>query len=379
MIAIDDNSQYSHQLYFFTDESKEVRNYFSGLLCNTTTINDHQIKNLYNYDELAQKIAVLTQRSDCYKIINSMLKTEESLKIIVALLFKGFSWTNELLNSFNISRKLYIVNTMHSLQKLNLLVKEKGERLNPYYYEALETSKSMQIRKALHQADMYYITKDFVKFCSLLKGLFEYKIAGSESFRFSLKDIIADAKKFQIFYDRIMDEELNLMERQKRTDDGILYFTNTIKSRNMKKELKQALAELKVERLEAKEAQQLLTQGEKNQLAIVRSENNALVIIGEDPEDQMLAAFRKNKRPTMTYNGQEITGLDVLDELAQRDKEIEEAETINGKPEMAHEKSIYDNGIYLSAAAREEWEQEAKPKTAEQEVDDLFASMGVNM
>lgn len=378
--------KYSHQLYFFTKEAQNVRDYFSGLLYNTTTTNGHQIKNQYNYDELSTKIAFLTKKSDCYKLINSMVKTDDALKVILALLFKGFSWKNELFNHFNISRKLYVENTLHALQKLNLLVKEKGERLNVYYYEALETSNSLQIKKALHQADMYYITKDFVKFCSLLKELFEFKVARSEPFRFSLREVVSDAKKFQVFYDRIMEEETTLNERKHIADDGTLYVTETLKSKNIKKSVKIALNELKQEKLEAKvkqletkEAQQLLSNDEHKQLAVIRQAGSSLIIVGEDPQDKALEQFKKNKRATTLYNGREVTGVDVLNEFDKKDKEIEKAPTIIGKPEMASQTSIFDNGMYLSAEARKEFLEDFKPKTAEEEVDDLFVSMGVGL
>ena len=378
MIA-ETSERYSHQLYFFSDEAKEIRDYFGGLLYNTTTINDHQTKNLYNFDELSQKVAVLTQKSDCYKIINSMLKTENALKIVIALLFKGFSWTNELTNHFNISRKLYVTTTLHSLQKLNLIIKEKGIRLNPYYFEAIEKSNSVQIRKALHQTDMYYITDDFLKFCSLLKELFEYKVQESEAFRFSLRDIVEDAKKFQFFYDRIMDEETTLNEREHIADDGTLYVTETLRSKNIKKSLKIALNELKQEQLEAKEQQNLLSDHERGQLALIRESGTSLAVI---EKDEQIEKYKKLKKPLHTYNGEEIRNPEkILEKQKKEDEQIEKAQTIIGNPKLSDEKSIFDGGLYLSESARKEWlqaEEKEKPKSAEEEFDAIFAGIGVS-
>lgn len=375
MIPVDISEKYSHQLYFFSEEAINIRLYFSGLLCNTTTTNDHQIEKLYNYDELSQKIAVLTKRSDSYKLINSMLKTENALKIIVALLFKGFSWTNELMNHFNISRKVYVVNTLHCLQKLNLLVKEPGSKLNSYYYETIEKSHNSQTRKVLCQADIYYITKDFVQFCSLLKDLFEYKIKDSESFRFSLKGIMEDSTKFKLFYDRIMDEELNLNVREHKTTDGLIYETETIKSKKFKKELKQASAEFKLENLKIKQNKNLLSTKEKQMLSLAEREGSALVLF-DDSEKNDMELFKKVKRGIALYNGEEVNFDKVMEEQRKKDEELEKPPAIIGNPDLAKEeiKTIAGQkikGFYLSRAAINEF-VEIEPEETETDKAELF-------
>lgn len=371
--------KYKHQLYFFSNDAENIRLYFSGLLLNNNNNNSPLNSTMFNYDELAQKIAVLTNKSQKYNLIVKMLKTDDALKIIIALLFKGFSWRNELYDHFNISSNLYVQNTLLTLQNLNLLIKEKGIKLNPYYFEAVENTKSNQIRKSLHQADLLYITKDFVKFCSLLKDLFEFKVNENESFRFSLQQIVDDCKAFKDNYDFVMEEELSLMERTRKYD-GVVYHTETIKSKMRKKEIKQAIAELKLEQLEAKEQQNILTHKESGKLALIRSSNNALVLVEENENKDLIKKVRKLGKPITTYNGKEIN-YDPLEEIRKQDKEIEKAETIIGKPEMQNEISIYDEGMFLSRAAIKEWEENEpkvnKSKTAEDEVDDFFGSLGV--
>lgn len=374
---LDNLDKYKHQLYFFSNDAENIRSYFSGLLFINNNNYSPLNSTMFNYDELAQKIAVLTKKSQNYNLIVKMLKTDDALKIIIALLFKGFSWRNELYEHFNISSNLYVQNTLLTLQNLNLLIKEKGIKLNPYYFEAVENTKDTQIRKSLHQADIYYITDGFVQFCSLLKELFEFKVNDNESFRFSLRQIIDDCKKFKAEYDFVMEEELGLMERKRRSPEGIVYHTKTIKGRMHEKELKKALAEMKFEQLENKEQQNLLTQEESGKLALIRASNNAMVLYQEEENENLLMKVKKLGKPITTYGGKEIN-FDPLEEIKKQDKEIENAPTIIGIPEMANEPSVYDEGIYLSAAARKEWiELDVKPKTAEEEVEDLFASMGI--
>ena len=259
-----------------------------------------------------------------------------------------------------------------------MLVKEKGIKLNPYYFEAVENTKDTQIRKSLHQANIFFITEDFIKFCSLLKELFEFKIADNESFRFSLKQIIDDCKKFKFEYDNIMDEELNLMERKRRTDEGIIYNTKTIKAKVFEKELKKALYEVKLNALEHKEKQNLLTVKESGDLALLRDENKALQLYDEKNVESLLKKVKKKGKPITIYNCKEVD-FDPLEKIRQQDLEIEKAPTIIGNQKLVSEPSIYDEGIYLSKNGLEEWEKGEeikKTKSAKEEADDFFNKIG---
>lgn len=319
------NPEEDYQLYFFTEQAIDIRAYFSGLLFNNNNNNVHFNQNLFNFDELAQKIAVLTGKSECYKYINTMLRNDEALKVIMALLFKGFSWRNELYEHFNISSNLYVQNTLLTLQKLKLVVKEKGIKLNPIYFETIQKTKYGDIRKSLHQADIYFITQDFIKFCSLLKDLFEYKVKESEPFKFSLKGIIDDSSIFNKYYQDIMNEELTLLSRHHKTEDGLVYETDTIRSINFKKELKLAIAELKVEQLEHKQQAGLLTDQQNKQLALYKETQNPLALI---PDEDVIT--HKKGKSTITYNGKVYEDDSFLDEIKKQDKIIEESPTITG-------------------------------------------------
>lgn len=325
-IVIENLSRYPHQLYFFTEEATKVREYFQSL--NKVDINDNnndvqEKQRKYNYEELAQKICVLSGHSQHYKSILSMIKTKEALKVIVALLFKGFGWKNEIYEDFNIASNVYVQNTLSTLHNLDLLYKEKGVKINQIYFEALEKMKGNNLRVSLHQAELYFINEDFIKFCSLLTDLFESKAKRSKSFRFSIGTVVNDSKNFLEKLDEIMDEELNLNERKKISPDGIVYYTETIKSKQFKKDMKKAIAELKLERLEAKEKQNLLTDQEKGQLALVRQSNNALVLYQGEEEEDWLKKFKKTKKATITYNGEEVDEAQLMQKIAEKDKIIE--------------------------------------------------------
>lgn len=378
-IIIENLSRYPHQLYFFTEKAKEVRNYFENLLkvdINDNNKNVHEKQVKYNYEELAQKICVLTGHSQHYKNIHSMLKTKEALKVIVALMFKGFGWRNEIYEDFNIASNVYVQNTLATLHNLDLLYKEKGIKINHIFFETLEKMKGNNLRLSLHQAEIYFINDDFINFCSLLIDLFEFKSKRSKSFNFSISTVVKDSKNFMEKLDEIMTEELTKDERIRLSPSGVIYSTETIKSKQFKKELKQAVAELRVEKLEYKEKQNQLTEQEKGQLALVRQSNNALVLYqDQEKEEDWLSKFKKTKRPTTMYNGQEVNEKHILEDLKKYDLEIEESQTIIGIPELTKEKSIYDKGLYLSSAGIEDWENSIIKKTNDEQVDDFFKSL----
>ena len=145
--------------------------------------------------------------------------------------------------------------------------------------------------------------------------MFEFKVNDNESFRFSLKQIIDDCSRFKNEYEFIMGEELGLMERQKKTEEGFIYSTKTIKAKIQEKEIKQTLAEINLKQLESKEEQNLLTHQERGKLALIRESNNALIIYDEENNQDLLKKVKKLGRPIITYNGEEVKEDPILNDI----------------------------------------------------------------
>ena len=381
MIVDFSNSSNAHQLYFFSKEAEEVRGFFQELnlvgINNNNNNNTHFIQNYFNYDELAQKICVLTKKSDKYNLVNSMLKTDDALKIIMALLFKGFSWRNELFNHFNVSHTMYIKKTLGTLQSLKLVVKEKGDSLNQYYFEAITKSTSYQTRKAIHQADMYYITKEFVEFCSLLKDLFKFKVEESTTFQFTLKAVINDAKKFEIFYNRIMEEEHTNYLRTKKDETGVIYQTETLKSKDSNKKILNGLSQFKKEILLEKKEKNLLSNSEKKQLQLFEKKGSLAVLSEENPT---LSNIILNRNTTTTYNGENANFDEIMKKQADLDKEYEKIPLEIGTPNFDKlvQKNIHGETISeykLSKEGIKEYEGSIPKKSENKEIDDLFARL----
>lgn len=331
-----DNKKFNTQFYFFSEECIQIKNYFNQLydkvvINNNNNNNDHFNEESFNYNKLAQQISVITNNSKHYKSIKAMIETDEALRVIVVLLFKGFSWTNEVLNDFNIDSKLYVVNTISTLKKLDLLTTSEGISLHPILFDAIKNSKSGEFRKSLHQAKIYFINPMFVKFCETLVELFEFKSKTTMGFSHSLMQTMKHSEIFSIQLREILEEELTQTTRRNIADNGMIYETDTILSQKINNNIKQALAEFKVEMLEQKQSQGLLTEQQNNQLTLYKETNNALAVF-EESEPKKIT---KKGKPTITYNGKTYKDDSFLDAIKKQDKIIEKSKTILGNIDVS--------------------------------------------
>lgn len=359
--------KYEYQLFYFSEKAIKIRNYFGVLFINNNNNKCTPNEDNYNFAELSQKISVLTKKSRHYNLINKMIANEEALKVIVALLYKGFGWTNEIYETFNISKKGYVQKTLHTLQTLNLIVKENGLKINPYYHEALEFSKDKNLSKSLHQSEIYYITNEFVEFCELLSDLITFKVNTSTPFKFSLKNIVEDAKIFEDIYMNILNQEKSQFLRTKKTNEGVEYQQETIKAR----ELRKALLEFKQELLKSKNSLGLLTDYQKQELVVLSNQSSQLAII-----DDQVKSFRKNKKAIISYTPQ------LKDDEYMNDEEMEKSELVVGDPTLANETAKTLNGqeihgYYLSKKGLEEYHKNSRQEDEFQKGLDFLDSLEV--
>lgn len=338
---------FKDQFYFLSDEAVKIREYLSSLkepdINNNNNINVQLNNSIYNYPELAQKVAVLTGKSQHYKNICVMLQTDEALKVILALLYKGFGWRNEIYETFNISSNLYVQNTLHTLHSLDLLTKSGGTELNDIFYDALLKIKNFNIGGGMQKAEIYYINEQFLKFCSLLKDLFEHKAKTSYSFINSLDKIIRDARWFNRELNKILDIELSL-NRRGRVSNGVYYETETIKRKKFNLEIQKA-----------------------------SSKSTDLVTI-QSKEIQLFNKNNVSRKPIISHNGRLITEEDLKRKIHEYE-EFERAPTIIGNQELPHEESIFDSGVYLSRTGRAEYVSISK-QSPEKAIDMFFDQLG---
>jgi len=379
---IDSNSKYFDQLYFLSDEVKCIKSHFSVHYNNNN--NEHFIEDLYNYDKLAQQICVITKKSQHYKNVKIMLETDEALKVIIALLFKGFSWNNELLKDFNVDQNNYVQNTLRTLRKIDVLVSVDGKNVHHILFDAIKKSKSGDFRKALHQANLYFINPLFVKFCECLKDLFEHKLQTSMNFKHTLRQTIEHSQYFVNELERIMNIEQTQLSRYEKSEDGVVYEVDTIKSINFQKDLKEAIAEHKLNLLQKRRDDGTLTHHQSRELDLVTTQNSSLALIPEDD----ISMYKRTKKVCTTINGKLMNEIEIKDFIEKQklnDISISRSKTIIGDQKLASQtiSEIWQqpvSGLYISKKAlMEEGLRESKPKTNEEECEVLFASLEASL
>jgi len=355
---VNNSFKYEKQLFIFSDEVKKAKSYFSVLLFNNNNNNVHQIKDSFDYEELVHKICILTKQNKHYKLIKQLVKTDEALKVIVALLFKGFSWTREIYQEFNISSNLYVQNTLLTLQRLDLINKESGQKLHPILFDSMRKAKNGQIRKQLHQAEIFFITPEFIEFCTLLKPLFEARVNNSRSFRYSLENVIDSSKIFEKQYKEIIDQEETQFTRKEITDEGIEYETETLKA----KEIKKAVAEFRVELLEKKEAQKQLSEKEKGELAVIKENPLALI-----EKDNILTLDKAQIKRDLAEAERILTNQERIDQ------DIEQAPLTIGEVNLRGKKldsQYWGTSFKLSPQSAKEYEELARQQEQEDNEDE---------
>ena len=312
------------------------------------------------------------------KELIGILEDKEMLKIVLVFCIKGFTWYRELNKYFNISgddkewTNQKIATVLDKLASLGFIINTHYTHLDDdVIQEYLVSSMGNDFTRWLNPSGkVYVITPEGVMWGNHIKDYVANLIFSNRSFLNSYKAVLRVTKSYTKFIDKIEHEEITMLQREMRSPFENIKF---VKSTKLARTMKLAVSELKKDFLQKKENHGLLTNEEKNQLALINEKDFQIALI--DPD---IVKFKQTQRAITTHNGQSINESHMWEELAQRDKEMEEAQTIIGKPELATQPSIWDKGMYLSKKAREEWIDEEKPKTAEQEVDDLFSSMGLN-
>jgi len=357
--------KYSHQLFFLSKEVDKIKQYFIKLnkvvINNNNNNNDHFNQDGYNYDKLAQQISVLTNNSKHYNSIRCMINTDNALMIIIALLFKGFSWTNEILNDFSIDYKMYVVNTIATLKKLDLLISDDGVSLHPILFDAIKQSKNSHFRKSLHQAKIYFITPLFIRFCETLTDLFEYKLKNSSNFRHSLSQIIKHSDIFNNKMNKILYDEETLSYRNHQSEEGVPYITPTLRTKYFQKLL-------------------LEVNNNKNK-DIVLTNTNKSIILSKDQID--IINFKKTYRPTTEYNSKKLTEEEYNNIILKRmeyDNEINECDIIKGDSKITNQIPRDINGkeiksMFLSKKEAAKWIEPIK--TENEKVLDFLSSLEV--
>jgi hypothetical protein len=351
-MRVDTHLQEFHNQYIFSNEGKELRDRLGSLL--SIYIDYREPNNIHKIDTkvLTRNICNNLGKPELYSDLIQVIEQPEALKVLLVFFLKGFSWIGELYTRFNISRKFFVDKSVNTLKKHLLLLKESGEDINFHYFEIIKKCNQEQFRQSLSQAQFLFVTPDLIKLGFELLEYYEYLIKSNLTIGKTLQSTIKSTLIFIQEFERIREEEETLFTRIHKTDNDLIYETETKRSIDFQAELKAVALEFKQEKLIEKQQQEQLSQKENTALALVNSE---LSIINENKSlakiSPEIEQFNKNKHATITHNGKQYTSSEYEQIEQQRrfeDQELENTPTIIGKPELCLEVPMMQNKPFIS-------------------------------
>lgn len=233
-------------------------------------------------------------------------------KVFLVLYFKGFSWKKELQNEFNISNSI--------VSKALQILEENGYVIAKDFW-SLELDAQEAIKRL--NAGYSYLLKSHPKIYTL-------SIEGKEEGGYAILDDLNERAKtnsslqatIQFIKDKTkaynillkeFDELENTQFSRKRIDHstGVLYETPTKKQKQFKFELKKALEDIKLEKLENKK-QNLLSSDEKKELVVLQKNKE---VTRKREIESTQKKYKKKDYNKNLYNGQEIGNIEFDEKL----------------------------------------------------------------
>lgn len=340
------------------------------------------VKDTINFSEL--DVENLSQVKDLLKILDD----KEMLKIFLVFCIKGFTWTNELRNYFNISgdRKEWtnqkISNCVDNLASLGFIINIHYTHIeDDIVQEYISMSMSDNFSNWLNpNGKIYVITKEGLFWGNHIKKYIKNLIFTNRSFFNSYKSVIRVTTAYIDFTNETQEEEdTNYVRRIKSPFENIYIQKKTRFFHKTQQEHLEVKKEFFPAYVKRQEYQGHLTESTKNQLVVL--ENNQLVAY----VDPVVDKYKKTRIPTTTYNGQSINEKHLFDELHARDEEIKSSPTtLNGftkkdlnkrskkLPLSVSGKPI--KGYYFTPKAYDDLGYEKK--TEEQKCEDFLSMLG---
>lgn len=334
MMRVDTHLQEFHNQFIFSKEAKELRVKFSGVLNNIYYTPENK-ENNFNTKTLTKKICNSLKKPELHNDLLQIIEQPEALKVLLAFFLKGFTWNREIRERFTVANTFFVDKTMSTLKKHRLVIQESGEDIHPHYFEIIKKCNQNQFRKSLGQAQFLFLTPDLIKLGFSLYEYYTYLIETDLGVGKSLKSVIKNTQIFIKEYERIEREESTRMTRRHITDDGILYEVETDIYKSFQEDLKQSLAELRVERLEKKAQQKQLTDQQCKALAEVKEHNNPLAIMPKSDIEK----YKETGRISTTLNGKKLSALEeqeYFNNFKKQEEEITKA-PIKRKSNLAYQ------------------------------------------
>jgi len=227
-------------------------------------------------------------KAEYYDMYGKIMKNMNYLKLTIILGIKGFSWRTELEQTFDISNK--------DIQGYKEMMKDKGFMLTQPFIDLPEPQFLATIRT---RSNSFYAQRDKITVMALSPEGEEFVnrsmadvgklINNRTDLRHQYDQIQRKTLAFQEAIKKVMQQE-DSVDRRIKYPDGTIVYRDGIKHSNFKKELAQAGREAKLEYLQEKKQQNLLTDKESNQLILIEKQCTELTTV--DNSKQLLTEAR---------------------------------------------------------------------------------------
>lgn len=265
------------------------------------------------------------------KITNEIIKNKHLVKALLVLGIKKVTWQRELKDNYGISGT-YIDLFIKLMTEGGFIIHKILGEIDDIYFETIIKCNSKKFYDHRTQVKVFTLTESGEELVEYATDRIKELTKNNQHFAFIIQEVMKKTNMFTKLYNKILKEETEELERRVVYPDGFIETRRTIRSKQLEKEKKLAIMELKEELLLSRQKQQLLTNKESNQLAMIQ-DKGTLALIEEE--------IKEESKSTITYDGMysHLTSkeLDKLvegesqEEVKQLDKEYNNALTARNK------------------------------------------------
>ena len=347
-----------------------------------------------SFDEKLKKLKFDDKMAQYYEIRNKILSDVEFLKMFMVIAMKEITWRKELENQFD-CHPSKITEFFNYFKKEGFILYSPLVKVDGILFETVIKQNTNAFYGKRDTVRVFTLSPEGKEFS---QKLFDdiIKVTNKRTdLQVHVNFVISKTKSHKLTYNKIMEEELSENERRVQYPDGVVYTHKTIRAMKFEKEIAEARIEIRQEMLLKKQTQNALTHQEGGQLALIQ-ENKALMVqeqISKGNERSFYDGIGKNLSSVeldlvMTGEGfiDEETGLFVRYEK-ETPKSIRDAKTKlkadnQERDQVALEDpftSMLVGGIHkrLREIHAPHTLTQSKSKTAEEEADEVFASLGL--
>jgi hypothetical protein len=320
-----------------------------------------------------------------YTFRDYVLNNVNRIRVFLIFYLKEITWTNELRNKFDIHPR-DISNILDKFKEYDFIDFKPYSEVDSVLFESVWRQQGNRFYAMRDIVKVYNITEKGLSFGDhLIDDIFDMSKKNQLISKY-LEDITNKTNKHREILKNIRKEETTLTRRQITYPDGFIEDKVTLKGKEIETASKLALLENKFKNLPKEEQIKYIGNEEEGSLLLedkstgklVLNENKALAILQEE-EQEAIKEIKKNKNK-FTYEGKTFNNtqeaLKAMEGVSDREaKEVEKEYKDSIKEKLKQYEAENAPKLYAQGYHNEEIKEE-KPKSAEEEADDLFKSLG---